>query len=186
MNLIEAAHSVNRSEENSNSVDPEELMRVMDLDNLRYDYGGIVEDFKEYWLVCWLCTDTHVGVSVGFFKDKAVYVRNQTGRKSRPTFKFIGEGSYQMVREGLMKHVSVNSEFQVVGNDDEIADFYSVNYSRMILEKNAYYKGKPVTLSVQHSYNIVPEILVKINETGEEVMAPVTDLKFKIRQEPDK
>lgn len=79
-----------------NNIDFEELYSLLNLEFYSYSYDNEIENefndlFEAYYVpdATWCCTDTWVGLSVLFFKNEAVAILNQSGRKSDLNINFF-------------------------------------------------------------------------------------------------
>jgi hypothetical protein len=173
MKLIDAMRQVDRSPDNHNHVDPEELNQALDA-NLPYiDWSGLNAEMSEFWLSKWLCTDTHVGDSAGFIGDELVYLRRQTARKGGHTYQFVSIEAAHRVKDLLMKHCEDKSEPVLLDQDEEIAETYKVHWANGVLVDKGLYKGQAVTHTRVGWYKeLARDILVQIDETGENLIIP--------------
>ena len=183
MNRIEAAHAVDRSKSNEELSDPSELMELFGFGGLEFDWMEVAETIKEYWLIKWKCTDTHVGTMVGILNDKPVYIKSQSARKSPPVYEFITKESINVVREALMKLLKEElPSLSVADPDEEIEDFYSVPYAEMMLAPKGFYQGKSVSIK-RMGYRADECVKIIFDKTGEEMFVPVKDIKIRLHVE---
>jgi hypothetical protein len=143
MKLIDAIYRVDQSSSNSQSVDEERLAEALHL-----FYADLPTDCAErlnsYYLMKWYDTDSWVGYRVIFFDGVPVGIAQQAGRKGDTHYDFIDTHSAQVVRNYLVS--AHKSKFPIIDHDEELNDFYCLEYGESILVKQGFYKGKPVTL----------------------------------------
>lgn len=185
MKLIDAMRNVDRSESNHNSSDPDELNIALEANLYYVDWSSFNEDVKEYWLTKWLCTDTHVGDSVGFIGDEPVYLRRQTARHGGHTYMFVSLEAAARVKDLLIKHCSDRTEPRLLDLDEEIGETYTVKWANEVLVKHGTYNGQAVTHTHQGWYEILKkDIFVVIDETGEKISIPCADYQIPLHLSP--
>lgn len=176
MKLVDAMRNVDRSDSNHTDVDPEELNQALEANLYYVDWSGFNEDVREYWLKKWLCTDSHVGDTVGFIGDEPVYLRRQTARKSGHTYKFLSLEAAALVKQMLIKHCSDRTEPCLIDPNEEISETYAVKWANEVLVKHGTYEGQAVTHAHQGWYETLKkDIFVVIDATGDRISIPCAE-----------
>lgn len=185
MKLIDAMRQVDRSPANHNHVEPDELNDALEANHRCVEWSAFNEEVREYWLLKWLCTDTHVGDSVGFIGDEPVYLRRQTARKGGHTYMFVSLAAAAMVKEMLAKHSTESCDPSLLDPDEEIAETYAVAWANGLLAQHGTYNGRKVTHARNGWYKTLEtDIFAVIDETGEKVTIPVTDFLIPLHLSP--
>lgn len=152
MRHIDAIKRVDRSPNNSTNPNYSEFC----------DELGITSDYcsswnskfnkrvRGYYLIKWLCTDTYVGYIVYYLDDEPVAVSWQSARKSDREYEFISKESAEKVRDFILsiQELSVPT-FSLLDPNEEIDDFYSVNYTSQLLTNEGFVDGKHCTILEQ-------------------------------------
>lgn len=127
--------------------------------------AGIFNIFDLYWsedirLKCyfikkWYCTDSYVGIRAYFLDDEFIAISNQIGRKMDEHFSFISEGLVNKLRLYLESLVEKENNFNIIDEkflNEEISDFYKIEYNSQIVEKEAILNGDKV-LIIKNQYS---------------------------------
>lgn len=185
MKLIDAIRNVDRSQSNHTHASPEELSQALEANLYYIDWTGFNTEVREYWLLKWIDTDSHVGDTVGFIGDEPVYHRRQTARRGGHTYSFLSLEAAERVKQLLIKHSSDRTEPNLLDLNEEIAETYTVRWSNDLLVKHGTYQGKPVTHDQQGWYETcAKDIFVKIDETGERISIPCSEFKMPLHLAP--
>jgi hypothetical protein len=149
-----------------------------------FDFSPSVEDnkleLKAYWLVQWLCTDTHVGMVVYFLHDEPVFITTQTARKNGIEYHWVSQEAYFQVKDYVNK-INYTSEedldaLSVMDLEEDVGPTYTVGYSSQLLTTNVIYEPKSCAATVieswPHDRDISKWSIVKLKlEDGTEVDA---------------
>lgn len=141
MKLSELIAKVDRSKKNLLSADADAFCQALDIN----EYLGWDQRFddrvKGYALTQWLCTDTHVGMNVYFMDDEPVAISSQTARKNDTDMYFVSSEAAQKVKDFILSLVEEQHPFNpsLVDLDEEMGDYYTVNYhSELLTDKGLY------------------------------------------------
>lgn len=178
MNLLEAARSVNRSEDNSRDACSDSLCNVLGLHPIDLNEQAFQQDIKEYWLLNWYHDEGLLGISVGFVCGEAAYIRYTSSH---------GDSDYEFVSSSLIIRLKdvVNrndktKEYSFISNEAEIDFFYEVYTFDQIIAKNGFYKGMAVTLTQERRNSFDEKVSIKVDKSGEVIEIPIAELNFKI------
>jgi len=152
MKLVEAIYNVDRSLANQDGpAHIEGFENVLGIGNhMEYDYDQLENRLVAYWLKRRNCTDTWVGVRVYFLDHKLIAVGHQTARKNPNKIEFISQEAAFKVRDFILsmrKHEA--DEYPVISEQDleqEIGEYYNVNYYGDFLTKQGLYQGRAVKI----------------------------------------
>ncbi len=97
---------------------------------------------KGYFLKKWYCTDTWVGIQAIYLDDFLVAMTYQSARKNDPEVHFVSQATANKLRKVLTSHEPV----KLIPKNEEIEPTYRIDYVNSLLDKEGYYKGKPVTV----------------------------------------
>lgn len=179
MKLIDAMRRVDRSEKNQDTASPVELNTALDTNFHYVDWDGFQEDVREYWLYRTLCSDTHVGGSVGYIGDEPVYLRRKAYRRGTPKYEFVSVEAAEKIKALLAKH-SPEDEITpaLLSMDEEIDESYSPLFSNALVSKHGFYEGRAATHNQAGWYDSrAMDIFVVIDETGERISIPCAEFK---------
>ena len=119
--LQQAIANLQRTEANSGYPDVDHFCQALDFCPMGWN-----ETFsarcKSYWLERWMCTDTMVGTAVVYVDDTPVALFVQTGRKSTPYIRFIGEEGAEVMRK-LLASLQSKGHYDVCDVHARIPDF---------------------------------------------------------------
>ena len=112
------------------------------------DYIEFDKRIKCVFLRPHYCTDSWVGIRAYFLDGEFVAISTQIGRKYDETFKFRSQESALKVRDYILslipkKELDINILSEL---DEEIEDYYSVDYAGQILHKSGIYNGEKVKI----------------------------------------
>ena len=145
MKIIEIAQKLDKSNENEEWINTEELGRQFGI-----DVPYVKQDrLKSFWVGNWYCTDTYVGYRMYFFDDEPVAFSVQNGRKSNEDFEWFSLESATKVRDYLLTLITKEVELHVTICDvnEEIGDSFKIAYNSQILNtENVTFNGEKVTL----------------------------------------
>lgn len=107
---------------------------------------------KAFYYQRWLCTDTYVGRKVYFLDDEAVATSWQPARKSSEDISFISEETFKKVQNFVVETYSNEPEVSKIPLTDlneEVGEFYQVQYAEQLLEKYVYIFENGVKIPVK-------------------------------------
>lgn len=107
---------------------------LSDLQINEWGFYSDESDLKAYWIRCWYCTDTYVGIKAYFLKDKFVAISSQYGRKMDEEFEFDSEKSFEKVRKYVLSLIKPNYSIPFL-HIKELGDFYNVEYQSQLTSK---------------------------------------------------
>lgn len=146
MKLKDAIYKVDKSARNESWSDMEDFADILGFDYLSYNQE-FSDQVKKYWLQCWMCTDTHVGFAVYYFKDEPVAVSFQSARKSDEEIEFVSEQTAEVVRAFILSLQGKEHHKPPVCNlEEDIGDSYTVSYNQQLLTKHGVYEGQDVEI----------------------------------------
>lgn len=195
--LIQGAkEKLGKGEKYSDIADPTKLAEEFGF----YDvYWDDKERLKESYFKVWYCTDQWVGGKVYFLDGEEVVVSYQSARKASEDFTFLSEETKDKVfkyilslRQEDIPKVSILKESEL---DEEIDDWYSVNYAGEIMHKTAWYynseleKDEEVEILETADYfrkSDLPDkfhsVRCRFIERNVEIVVDCRDLKLKYNQ----
>lgn len=197
MTLYDMAKNVDTSKDNRDYPDIVALLESLGIYESCGDFDKIhdIIDIKDtcpikfYWLSCWKCTDTTVGIGVYYFNDYAVAVGKQLGRKLDMCIEWMSSEAVDTVRSWALKIIYADRpRVQYVNKERNFDDYYTLDFPVQLLRgmlKYATYKGMPFTIP---PYGIkVPDLMThqkcRIIPYGE--TKPITilmkDIHFPVR-----
>lgn len=121
---------------------------LSDLQINEWGFWSDESDLKAYWIRCWYCTDSYVGIKAYFLKGKFVAISSQYGRKSNEDFEFDSEKAFYRVRKYVLSLIKPNFSIPLLYSR-EIGDFYNVEYQSQLLSqfhKEGMYNDEKVTV----------------------------------------
>lgn len=150
MKLSEAIARIKRDEAFSSSPDMKDLCDALNISyyDIDYDREDTQTRLKSYWLMNWYCTDSVVGLKVYFFDDEVVACSAQAGRKSDTNFEFVSQDAAEKLHAYMLTFLREpkKPEYPILNMDEEIEEFYTIDYTDGILHKEAMYKGEQVKI----------------------------------------
>jgi hypothetical protein len=180
MRLIDIANRIDKSKENEDWVDIEELGNEFDVDVPYTEQNRI----KCYWIGNWYCTDSYVGYRMYFLDDEPVAFSTQLGRKSDENFKWFNIESAKKVREYLISLINpVNEELNLAVWDinEEVGESFKIEFNAQILSKDRIkLNGEKVEILERiknKPYGIDTELKIKL-QNGDEKHVDIRDLDF--------
>ena len=109
------------------------------LEVIDYDMGLSSPEIREFHVIRWYCTDSHVGVKFFYYKDEFVAYSEQDGRKSAEVFSFVPT-KVDILRKFLASLIP-EKEFSAVNlieEDETIPLFYQIGYSESLLHETCF------------------------------------------------
>jgi hypothetical protein len=174
MKWADAIKYVDRSPENSDYVNVEDLARHFDMSV----FDDADEVFQSYWVRVWNCTDTWVGSRVLCVRGEPVGVIFQECRKCDETYQWISVESREKARAEILRlMIGGDQDIDIIDLDQELPDTYRLDYADQVVGKTAFLNGKEVALPAFLTSRSPIDQRVLVD--GEEVM--VTDLRFPTR-----
>ncbi len=182
MKLIDAITNVDKSKENKCCADIDDFTSALGLD---YCYDHLFcDEVEAYHITKWICTDTWVGLTAYFYQDKPVAVSFQPARKSDTTVLFVSNEAAETMRTYILSLMDEKEKYSpsIIGIDEEIDDFYTVDYGEQLLVDQGYYKDQLATvIKTYPGYDQIDlwhNIDIRIVETGEELQIDLVDFKI--------
>jgi len=144
MKLIDALKNVIKTNENSSSVDPEDLFHAV---GLQYDWGSW-EAFNKrvsaYWIVRWNCTDTWVGLQALYLDDELIGAMSQNARKNDKIISFVSVDMADKFRNFCVSLMQEEERhYDLIDLNEEINPTYSVDYNDMLVDDEGFFKNRP-------------------------------------------
>jgi len=144
MKLRELIEIIDKSSANRENVDISCLAsRVFD----NHDIPWVEQDrLVAYWLSCWYCTDTWVGIQAYFLDDEFVALSTKLARKSDTTFDWVSTDAFHKVKDFVESFAEDQSlKISILNAEEEFGDGYRVSYNTQILSHlKATLDGQPV------------------------------------------
>lgn len=165
-----------------------------------YDiYWDDEKRLRDSYFQVWYCTDQWVGGKVYFLEGEEVAISFKSARKDDEQIRFLSEEAKDKVlkyllslRQDYIPSVAILNESEL---DEEIEDWYSVEYAEQIMHKTAWYynpeleKDEEVEILEKASYNRnnhLPDkfhsVKVKFLERNIEMIVDCRELKLKYNQ----
>ncbi len=205
MKLLDIINNVIKTKENSNINHYTSLYEeILDAGYPAVKDGAekeIDSSIKEYWVQLWYCTDTYVGNSVLFFKEKPVCYITQSARRNDRKYHWISKEVFNEVANYLRSFIVIeeNENVKILSDEDmncNIGEYYEVQFSQQLLDKEVYYKGKLHKVASRHPDQIgadgnftwsLPQtqnILIE-NESGEKIKVGIKEVKVRYHVSKD-
>lgn len=176
MRTIEAARRVTKTDENCDDIP--KLERALDelfgteLDSYVESWSKWNEENKErqrlkgYWIVRWLCTDTHVGEMAYFLDDELVFTCEQSARKNDASIYFVDQAAYEKVKAFIdffrQPATFLSPDFI---EDQETPEIQTFQWADSCMHKWGTYQGRKV--EVMHiPYNVRRDLNLPGSEEG--------------------
>lgn len=145
MTIKEAIKKIDKSNKKFEAhVDWDDLLSALQINE--WGFWTDESDLKAYWIRCWYCTDTYVGIKAYFLKNKFVAISSQYGRKMDEDFEFDSEKAFEKVRKYVLS--LIKPEFSIpLLYTRELGDFYNVDYQSQLIptfHKEGIYNDKKV------------------------------------------
>ncbi|PRS01365.1 hypothetical protein [Bacillus halotolerans] len=179
MKLIDIANKIDKSEQNRQWVDTDDIGYELRIDNV----PCVEQDrLKCYWVGNWYCTDSYVGYRMYFFDDEPAAFSIQLGRKCEESFHWFTLELAKKVREYLL---SLNQEkelnISICDINEDIGDSYKIEFNEQILNFNrAKLNNEKVEIleKIKHTTcGIDTKVKIKLPD-GEEKHVDINDLNF--------
>lgn len=149
MKLKDVIKNINFEDKNIQSdIDWEGLGNAIDIPNY-WSLWFEQERLKAYFIQQWLCTDSWVGVRAYFLDGKIIAVSSQLGRKMGEDFAFTSKEDAEKLKayiQSLINEEEDEIKVEILDLEQELKEFYSVNYNTEILHKHAIYDGHKVEI----------------------------------------
>jgi len=174
MKLKDVIKNINFEDKNIQSdIDWENLGNTFDIPNY-WSLWFEQERLKAYFIQKWYCTDSYVGVRAYFLDGKFIAVSSQLGRKMDEDFAFVSKEDAENLKkyiESLINEEEDEIKVEILDLEQELKEFYSVDYNSQILHKNAIYDGQKVEIIKKnfesegiHSPNYFHSVEVKFED----------------------
>lgn len=180
MKLVDIANTIDKSEQNEDWINLEEIGETLGLHTIPY---AEQDRLKCYWIFNWYCTDTYVGYRMYFFDDEPVAFSQQIGRKYDEEFQWFSLESADKIRAYLLSFLRDDNELAVNICDinEDIGDNFKLDFNGQILKSDKVtLNGEKVEILEKfrtHPYGIDTELKVKLL-SGEEKNVSVRELRF--------
>ncbi len=182
MKLIEALQNVDKSKSNSTAADFDELADEFGLSDW-YDYDLTIFDerMKGYYVLNWMCTDQYVGMIAYYLDGDLVGGSYQPARKSHTHYEFVSKEAGYKVRDFLLSMIEKEEhQFKIIDMEEEIEEFYSVQFTPQLLTKEGLYSEVPCKyikeITEEGSY-VSTQVLVEF-EDGTQKIIDIQDFKI--------
>lgn len=180
MKLIDIANKIDKSENNEEFVNVDELGYIFDLNVSWTEQNRL----KSYWVGNWYCTDTWVGYKMYFLDDEPVAFSIQQGRKCDENIKWFSQSLAIKVKKYLMELADNNkTEVDTCDINDDIGDSYKIEFNNQILNpENATYHGESIKI-LEHikddpDYGIDKNLKIQLPNNKTKIVN-IHDLDFK-------
>ena len=179
MKIIDIANRIDKSKQNEDWVDIEELGNELNVDASYEEQDRITC----YWVGNWHCTDAHVGYRMYFLDDEPVAFSIQKGRKSDEKFHWFSQELATKVREYLLSLISDQNEFHVDICDinQDIGETYKIEFNSQIINSDRVKldneKVEIIERVKNKPYGIDDEVKIRLSN-GEEKHVEILDLDF--------
>lgn len=151
MGLMEAASRIDKSKENEEGVDLDELCQEFDLDFSPGWHQEVEKRLKSYWLFNWQCTDTWVGGALIFLDGEFVGTSMQQFRKSSVEFEWVDTEKAEKVRAFVKSIVESEQTYSpgMCDLEERFTPTFNIAYSGQLLRRHysGFWKGEPVTVT---------------------------------------
>lgn len=178
MKLIDALKKVIKSQENESCL----YSSLCELANCySINYCEFNTRLKSYWITTWRCTDTWVGISAIYLDNELVGYSTQFARKSDVNIKFI---SKELANKTIsfIKSLEENNYAIEENIEQEIDDFYNVEYANQLIESNGFYESRKCKfIKTKQTGIISTDIDVLFEDCGVIHTIDVKDFKYKLR-----
>jgi hypothetical protein len=112
-----------------------------------YDYVPFDDRLKMVFVRPHYCTDSWVGVRAYYLDGEFVALSTQKGRKYDEEFQFVSNEAAMKVKDYVISFVEPQYDIKIADKlDEEIDDFYTVEYSEQILHKHGIHGGERVEI----------------------------------------
>lgn len=123
--------------------DSEDLTEIFGIN----DYVEFDDRIKMVFIRPHYCTDSWVGVRAYFLDGEFVAISTQVGRKWDEEFQFVSHEAAMKVKDYVLSFVKPQYDIKIADKmDEEIDDFYTVEFANQILHKHGLYKGERVEI----------------------------------------
>lgn len=135
MKLREIIENIDKSVNNSDWIDFEELQNEFELHHMDIDYSKEQSRLQMYWIFKKLDTDTHVGLSALFLDDKFVGLREHNSRRGNAVYKFTSHHQTELLKDFLLEFFKLEeSDHEYIDSIDvEMGLGMHVNYACELL-----------------------------------------------------
>lgn len=189
MKLIDALKNVIKTQENSEHPNFDEFCELAGVNSYDVTYDTFVERLKAYWLKCWLCTDTWVGMQAIYLDDVLVAYTEQTARKNCYHISFIDKDSADKVIDFIRSLADASYNYNIATDElNSDIDLMCVEiYGNNLLDKHGFVKGKSVTIKNSFrsddpkSYYCHDMFNFVYDDTGESGTCSVAEYTFPLR-----
>jgi hypothetical protein len=137
-------------------------------------------------ITVWYCTDTWVGRNAVYFNGELVAITDQEGRKCDIYWEWASIEAYHIVLQCVRDAID-NEIYPIINIFDPNKDIgdpvYRLNYASEVLthchHKTAIFQGRTVEVIAPANNNYICKEM-KINDNGEEKVANLKELWFKV------
>lgn len=146
MKLREIIEKLDRDPSNQYWIDNDSFIEELGLTGW---YNEDLEDhgFSAYYLVNWICTDTHVGGAIIFYEGEPIATTWQSGRKNPTTYFWIGGHETRKRIAGVVRDLMSSEDLPclIADLDTDYPDGIGLEFSEQITyNKQVIYKDELV------------------------------------------
>lgn len=184
MKISEIINRLDKSKNNSTSVDQEELMGALYIESFCNWFSELDKKIKGYYIKKSYCTDTYVGLIAWFFDDDFFAISSQEYRKSHTYFYFKNEEYTEFLRDYILSlFESEVRNYELIDMNEDFPEFYQVQYTSQLLSEIGYVDGrkcKVIKKDRDRCDRIVKTITVKFEDDNSELEIPIDKFDIKI------
>lgn len=191
MKLIDALRKVVKTKENTDDPDIDKFCSVAGISSYDVSYTEFTKHLKAYWLRCWLCTDTYVGIQAIYLDDELVAYTEQTARKNPYDVFFIGKAEADKTIN-FIRSIMESDDNNIASPEDldgELQTTFNDFYDLRREDYNGFYQNRPVTVidtfksvNDQHYRDM---IRFKFDDTQEIGTCKISEYSFPLRVTKD-
>jgi hypothetical protein len=151
--------------------------------NLDYDRTATQTNLVSYWLACWYCTDTWVGIRLYFLDGEFVAISHQTARKNDEIFYWASKDLYLRTKKFVESYCYEDEcQIQIVDFEEDVTDGYNLSFGGQLLHHTVCkYEGKiyPIDIEKTNKLNHQDYINQKIViNNPEELVIDIEKVEF--------
>lgn len=185
MQLIYALINVDKSEKNTDSwFSLEDFCRIAGCNEYDVDNTKCYTRLHAYWINCWLCTDTFVGMRAIYLGDRLVGMSIQTSRKSDVDILFIGQYEADLVCTWIRECRIDKNTYEIIEMSELEGDIGSgdtVIFPSQILDKVGTVDGRPCIVIDNSGGYPDYKILVKFTDSSETKSVGISEFTIPYR-----
>ena len=155
MKLIDALKNVDRSDDNVQWIDLDEVAHALNFYGHDLDWS---EDSKllSYPVANWYCTDSYVGIYALYLEDELVGYTYQAARKSDIEYHWLNHDAVTKVSDYIRSlNMLKEPPYSYLNPDEELGEGYSIGYRCQLLSDmtTATLKSSGETVTIDHERN---------------------------------